>query len=105
MQFNEKLQELRRAAGLTQIQLAEASGLPLGSLRGYEQGQREPPWTVVFKLATALAVSVEAFADCVDVQAKDARALDPIDPERACGPRPASTRPAPKKTVKKRKGK
>jgi transcriptional regulator with XRE-family HTH domain len=64
MTFADKLRELRERAGLTQAQLAEASGLPLGSLRNYEQGQREPYWSVLFKLAKALGVSSEAFAEC-----------------------------------------
>jgi transcriptional regulator with XRE-family HTH domain len=40
--FAEKLKALREQANLTQTRLAEASGLPLGSIRNYEQGQREP---------------------------------------------------------------
>jgi transcriptional regulator with XRE-family HTH domain len=63
--FAERLRELRKQAGVTQAQLAERSGIPLGSIRNYEQGQREPYWNVAFRLATALGVSVEAFADCV----------------------------------------
>jgi transcriptional regulator with XRE-family HTH domain len=64
--FAEKLKALREKAHLTQTQLAEASGLPLGSIRNYEQGQREPYWTVIFKLAAALGVSADAFGDCLD---------------------------------------
>jgi transcriptional regulator with XRE-family HTH domain len=60
---------LREQAGLTQARLAEASGLPLGSIRNYEQGQREPYWAVVFRLAAALGVSADAFAVCVDESA------------------------------------
>jgi len=66
MTFAERLRELREQAGLTQARLAETSGLPLGSIRNYEQGQREPYWQVVFKLADALGVSVEAFKVCID---------------------------------------
>ncbi len=62
--FAERLRELRERAGLTQAQLAEASGLPIGSIRNYEQGQREPYWNVVFQLAGALGVSCEAFSVC-----------------------------------------
>jgi transcriptional regulator with XRE-family HTH domain len=65
--FAERLRELRERAGLTQAQLAEASGLPIGSIRNYEQGQREPYWNVVFQLAAALGVSCEAFAVCTAV--------------------------------------
>ena len=50
---------------MTQAGLAEASGLPIGSIRNYEQGQREPYWAVVFKLAAALGVSCENFKDCI----------------------------------------
>jgi transcriptional regulator with XRE-family HTH domain len=63
--FASRLRELRGKAGLTQKQLAEASGLPVGSLRHYEQGQREPYWQVVFRLARGLGVASDAFADCV----------------------------------------
>jgi transcriptional regulator with XRE-family HTH domain len=74
MSFAEKLKQLREDAGLTQVRLAEKSGLPLGSLRGYEQGQREPYWYVLFRLSAALGVSVEAFDDCVEVPAVGGKA-------------------------------
>jgi transcriptional regulator with XRE-family HTH domain len=64
--FAERLRELRKRAGLTQAQLAQSSGVPLGSIRNYEQGQREPYWNVAFRLASALGVSVESFSDCVE---------------------------------------
>jgi transcriptional regulator with XRE-family HTH domain len=65
MIFAERLRQLREERGLTQAGLAEASGLPLGSIRNYEQGQREPYWGVVFKLADALGVSCDKFRNCV----------------------------------------
>jgi transcriptional regulator with XRE-family HTH domain len=61
--FADRLRQLREQAGQTQEQLAERSRLPIGSIRNYEQGQREPRWVVVFRLAKALGVSCEAFAD------------------------------------------
>lgn len=64
----DRLRELREQAGKTQAQLAEAAGVPIGSLRGYEQGQREPQWRVLFNLAAALGVTCEAFADCSDLK-------------------------------------
>jgi transcriptional regulator with XRE-family HTH domain len=63
---------LRERAGLTQNALAQASGVPIGSLRNYEQGQREPYWHVVFQLAGALGVSVEEFHDCLPDEASKA---------------------------------
>jgi len=55
---------LRTLAGLTQEQLADRSGVPVGTLRGYEQGRREPLWDAFLRLARALGVACEAFADC-----------------------------------------
>lgn len=63
MSFAVKLKELRAAAGLTQTQLAEQSGASLGAIRDYEQGKREPLLFTGFKLARALGVPVDAFAD------------------------------------------
>jgi transcriptional regulator with XRE-family HTH domain len=72
MTFGKRLQELREKAKMTQAQLAESSGLPLGSIRNYEQGHRDPLWQVVFKLADALGVDCRAFKDCVDAEPAEA---------------------------------
>jgi transcriptional regulator with XRE-family HTH domain len=72
MKFGKRLQELREKAGMTQKQLAESSGLPLGSIRNYEQGYRDPLWQAVFKLADALGVDCRAFKDCLDGEDKPA---------------------------------
>ena len=68
MTFREKLVELRTAAGLTQQQLSEAAGMPLPSLRKYEQGARlKVPFSAVVALAKALGTNCGAFAGCEDV--------------------------------------
>jgi transcriptional regulator with XRE-family HTH domain len=67
--FAERLRELRERAGLTQQGLADATGLPVGSLRHYEQGRREPQWQALFRLADALGVGCEVFRDCVGAEA------------------------------------
>lgn len=64
--FAQRLRELRGRAGLTQVALAEAAGLPLGSIRNYEQGQREPSWENFLRLIRGLGVPAEAFAPCVE---------------------------------------
>jgi transcriptional regulator with XRE-family HTH domain len=64
MKFCERLHQLREKAGMTQEQLAERSGVKLWTLRGYEQGRREPSWKAALSLAGALGVAAEAFADC-----------------------------------------
>lgn len=81
MTFAEKLVELRKNVPgtgkdgkMTQEELAAESGLPLGSIRNYEQGQRQPLWNVVPRLARALGVDCTAFADCVE----DAAQVEPV---------------------------
>ena len=64
MRFKDKLRQLRKEAGFTQEELADRAGMPVHSLRNHEQGQRQPSWPAVIKLARALGVSTEEFASC-----------------------------------------
>jgi transcriptional regulator with XRE-family HTH domain len=59
--FGRRLKELRARAGLTQAQLAELSAVPLGTIRDYEQGNRDPLLSTAFKLARALKLSLDEF--------------------------------------------
>ena len=75
--FGQRLRELREEVRMTQQQLADASHVNIWTIRGYEQGRREPGWKVMIALARALGKSPEAFADCSsieDVPARDIRA-------------------------------
>ena len=57
-----KLQEIRKARGFTQQQLAEASGVSLRMIQLYEQGQNDiqkAQAQVVLSLAKALGCDVE----------------------------------------------
>ena len=67
MLFKDLLRELREKAGITQQALADGSGIPLGSVRGYEQGHRIPSWPAVAKMAKIIGVSTEAFSHCDEV--------------------------------------
>jgi DNA-binding XRE family transcriptional regulator len=51
--------EAREKAGLTQVQLAERTGLPVGSIGNWEQGHRTPRLGVVLTPAKAVNVPVE----------------------------------------------
>ncbi|HEY7331204.1 MAG TPA: helix-turn-helix transcriptional regulator [Gemmataceae bacterium] len=66
-------ERLRARAGMTQAQLADASDLPIGSVRNFEQGQGESYWQVVFRLADALGVDCSAFKNCIDAGQADRR--------------------------------
>jgi transcriptional regulator with XRE-family HTH domain len=72
MTFREKLLSLRESAGMSQPGLAEASGVPVSTLRNYEQGRtgERINFAYVVKLASALGVTCAAFADCEDVVAE-----------------------------------
>jgi transcriptional regulator with XRE-family HTH domain len=59
MGFGNMLKEARERAGLTQRQLADKTGLPLGSIRNWEQNHRLPRLGVVPLLARAVGVPVE----------------------------------------------
>jgi transcriptional regulator with XRE-family HTH domain len=67
MTFAQKLRELRDARGLSEAKLAEASGVAFGALHFYGLGRRKPSLAAAVKLARALGVSCEEFADCEDV--------------------------------------
>ena len=58
MKFNERLRMLRKKAGLTQTELAEAAGSTMRSIQNYEAGKRYPQnIEIAKKLAAALGVT------------------------------------------------
>jgi transcriptional regulator with XRE-family HTH domain len=59
--FKRELRRLMKARGLTAYALAKRAGLTRQSVGYILNGDREPNWTTVRKLARALGVSVEAF--------------------------------------------
>lgn len=56
---NVNLIEKRKAAGYTQIQLAEKAGLNQTSISLYENGLRLPDVVTAKKIATVLGTSIE----------------------------------------------
>lgn len=71
MTFAKKLRELRDAVGLSEAKLAAASGVKLGALHTYGLGTRKPSFAAVVKIAKALGVTCEAFAECDDILNED----------------------------------
>jgi transcriptional regulator with XRE-family HTH domain len=61
--FAQHLRTLRKAAGLTQDQLAARAGLVVATVRHYEQARRIPMFDVAIALAEALGVSVDELAE------------------------------------------
>jgi transcriptional regulator with XRE-family HTH domain len=60
--FGQRLKRLRQAAGLSQQRLADAAGLPMGTVRGWEYDRREPLLSAAVKLAQGLGVSLDVLA-------------------------------------------
>ena len=63
--FARRLHSLLAEAGMTAYRLAQLAGLPNQTVCRYLNGEREPTYANAVKLARALAVSVEVFADTV----------------------------------------
>lgn len=57
--FGERLRSLRKARGLTQVQLAEAANTTQRAISYYENEPGFPPVTAVIALAAALRVSTD----------------------------------------------
>jgi transcriptional regulator with XRE-family HTH domain len=50
-------------AGLSQSQLAAASGVPVGTIRDYEQNRREPSLETAATLARTVGQPLDAFVE------------------------------------------
>jgi transcriptional regulator with XRE-family HTH domain len=57
-----RFQRLREEARMTQVEAAERSGVPLSTLRHWEQGIRLPRIDLAIKLARALGVDLNTLA-------------------------------------------
>jgi transcriptional regulator with XRE-family HTH domain len=57
--MGQRLQRLRREAGLTQAELARRAGVPLKSVLNWEQDRRQPRLDAVVDLARILGISLE----------------------------------------------
>lgn len=58
MKFSERLKKMREARGLTQVQLANLSGISSRMIQKYECGVSRPRYDAAEKLAKALNASV-----------------------------------------------
>jgi transcriptional regulator with XRE-family HTH domain len=65
VEFADRLAQLRRARGLTQVQLAARVGVHPSQLHRYEAGAAQPSLEVIRQICVALSVSADAllFAD------------------------------------------
>ena len=57
--FGERMATLRKAQGVTQVQLAETLGVSQQAITAYESGQRRVPISLLPALAEALGTTIE----------------------------------------------
>jgi len=58
MTIGERIKQTRKKKGMTQKELAEKTGLSIGTVQGYEQGKYNPKRASIEKLVSALNVPV-----------------------------------------------
>ena len=75
--FSNRLRDLRKAKGLTQIQVAEIVGGSKAMISSYELGTRYPPYDVLVKLARLYGVSTDYLLGVKNNYSLDAQGLTP----------------------------
>jgi transcriptional regulator with XRE-family HTH domain len=70
--FSEKLHELRDLTGIGNKELAEKTGINLGTIKSYfksrgQEGAREPSFSNAAKIAKAYGKDLNYFFDCDEV--------------------------------------
>jgi transcriptional regulator with XRE-family HTH domain len=59
--FADRLKALRAELALSQPELAERTGIKVGTIRHLEQGRREPSYSTLIQLVEGLGVSLAVF--------------------------------------------
>ncbi len=68
MSFGATLAKLREAAELTQVELAQRAGVPIDTLRRWEQDRNLPRINDAFRLARALEISLDDLIVAEDME-------------------------------------
>ena len=64
--FGERLRDLRKKRGITQVMLAEATGIPQNHVSSIERGTKVPNLLTLIRLAHALECKVSALVSVFD---------------------------------------
>ena len=62
MAYYPRLRDLREDADLTQDELVQILAMPKTTYTNYEQGKREPPFSLIIRLAEMYNVSIDYIA-------------------------------------------
>lgn len=79
--FAEKVKELRKAKGLTQIQFAEQFNVANGTVGMWETGKREPDFETTQRIADFFGVSVDFLLGREGQKKEPVQEDEPINPE------------------------
>ena len=100
MKLCEKLYELRRAAGLSQEELAERLNVSRQAVSKWENGAAQPELSKLVELSRLYGVSVDELLSLEDAEKGDAKAASSVE---ASTPAPAQeTLTAPKKALRQK---
>jgi transcriptional regulator with XRE-family HTH domain len=88
MSFGGHMRNLREEAGLSRAELARRGGVPVSTLRDWENDRGFPPLPALLRLAEALEVPIERFAEGVE---------DPVEDE----PGPTKEKPSGRRRVRR----
>ncbi len=69
MAYYPRLRDLREDADLTQDALVQLLGMPKTTYTNYEQGKREPPFSLIIRLAKMYNVSIDYIAGLTNTPA------------------------------------
>ena len=64
--FGERLREVRRKRGITQVQLSDATGVPQAHISNLERGTMLPTLGTMIRFAVALDCKVSTFVSVFD---------------------------------------
>ncbi|WP_157368686.1 helix-turn-helix domain-containing protein [Zavarzinella formosa] len=79
MKFTERLKTLRKEFKMSQPKLAEASGVPVGSIRSMERGKRRPRLTNLLRLSRVLGGSMSIWDGLeLEPDKQEAKAAAPV---------------------------
>ena len=83
MSFSGHLRTLRQEASLSRAELARRAGVPVSTLRNWENGRGFPSMAALLRLAEALGVPAERLAEGVDDPAGEEAEAAEAKPRRA----------------------
>jgi transcriptional regulator with XRE-family HTH domain len=90
MTIGDRLRELRLAAKMSQVALADKADIPLGTLAGLEQGRRLPAWSTLQRLIKAMGATLGDLDGCE--MAEEKQRSKPVATYIAPSPRARPTR-------------